>query len=305
MRRSRPATSPTGPARPRPAPSRRAAALAAVVVVAAGAAVWYGVPRAAPPRLSDGSDPAAADPDLREVAPGVRVRDLKPGAGPECPPGAVVRLHYTGWLTDGRVFDTSRASARPVELPLGGAIPGWQAGIPGMRAGGVRKLVVEPKQGYGARRVGGAPPNATLVYEVELVEVVPEAPSGGPAALADGTAPWAADPGLRDLSDGLRVRDLAAGAGPECPPGAVVTVHFTGWLPDGMPFDSTRPRGTAADFPLALLSPGLQRGVPGMKAGGVRKVVVPAALGYGKRGAPPRVPPDTPVVFEIELVSFR
>jgi peptidylprolyl isomerase len=305
MRRSRPATTPNPTGAARTAPSRRVVALAAVVVVAAGAAVWYGVSRASPPKLSDGTDPAAADPDLREVAPGVKVRDLKAGTGPECPPGAVVRLHYTGWLTDGRVFDTSHASARPVEMPLGGAIPGWQEGIPGMRAGGVRKLVVEPKQGYGARRVGGVPPNATLVYEVELVEVVPEAAPGGPAALADGTAPWAADAGLRDLGDGLMVRDLAAGAGPECPPGATVTVHFTGWLPDGTPFDSTRPSGKAAVFPLPLLSPGLQRGVPGMKAGGVRKFVVPAALGYGKRGAPPRVPPDTPVVFELELVSFR
>ena len=107
--------------------------------------------------------------------------DTKVGTGAEARPGRVVRVHYTGWLYDaskadkrGQKFDSSKDRNDPFEFPLGGGqvIPGWDKGFAGMKVGGTRVLTIPPAMGYGARGAGGViPPNATLVFEVELLEV--------------------------------------------------------------------------------------------------------------------------------------
>lgn len=122
--------------------------------------------------LTDGTDPNAEDAGLKDLGGGLKIRDLKEGSGPECPPGAKVVAHYTGWLTNGKVFDSSRKKGEPIEFALTGVIAGWQQGIPGMKVGGVRKLVIPPDLGYGARGAGNdIPGGATLIFEVELVAI--------------------------------------------------------------------------------------------------------------------------------------
>jgi FKBP-type peptidyl-prolyl cis-trans isomerase FkpA len=105
---------------------------------------------------------------------GLQIEDLKVGDGDTAAAGQHVTVHYTGWLTDGRKFDSSKDRGDPFDFPLGGrrVIAGWDEGVQGMRVGGVRKLTIPPELGYGARGAGGViPPNATLVFEVELLEV--------------------------------------------------------------------------------------------------------------------------------------
>lgn len=103
---------------------------------------------------------------------GLVIEDIIEGAGVEACAGQTVSVHYTGWLTDGRKFDSSKDRNEPFEFTLGGrrVIAGWDEGVAGMRIGGTRKLTIPPQLGYGARGAGGViPPNATLVFEVELL----------------------------------------------------------------------------------------------------------------------------------------
>ncbi|WP_353191750.1 FKBP-type peptidyl-prolyl cis-trans isomerase [Pandoraea pnomenusa] len=105
---------------------------------------------------------------------GLQYEELQVGDGAEATPGNTVTVHYTGWLTDGKKFDSSKDRNDPFAFVLGGGmvIRGWDEGVAGMKVGGKRKLIIPAELGYGARGAGGViPPNATLVFEVELLEV--------------------------------------------------------------------------------------------------------------------------------------
>jgi FKBP-type peptidyl-prolyl cis-trans isomerase FkpA len=105
---------------------------------------------------------------------GLVIEELTLGDGDEARAGQHVSVHYTGWLTDGTKFDSSKDRGDPFDFPLGRGhvIAGWDQGVQGMRVGGKRKLTIPSELGYGARGAGGViPPNATLVFEVELLAI--------------------------------------------------------------------------------------------------------------------------------------
>ncbi len=107
--------------------------------------------------------------------------DLTPGTGVEAAAGQTVSVHYTGWLYDegaadhkGKKFDSSKDRGEPFSFRLGAAevIPGWDTGVAGMKVGGARRLTIPPEMAYGRRGAGGViPPNATLVFDVDLLGV--------------------------------------------------------------------------------------------------------------------------------------
>jgi len=105
---------------------------------------------------------------------GLVIEDIIEGSGAAAAAGQHVTVHYTGWLTDGTKFDSSKDRNEPFDFPLGArhVIAGWDEGVQGMKIGGTRKLTIPAQLGYGARGAGGViPPNATLVFEVELLGV--------------------------------------------------------------------------------------------------------------------------------------
>ncbi len=109
----------------------------------------------------------------------------------------------------------------------------------------------------------------------------------------------------REYLTSLGIEDLTVGSGAECKPSAKVKVHYRGTLMDGTEFDSSYGRGQPIEFPLDNLIEAWQKGIPGMKVGGKRRLMVPYAMGYGVRGSPPAIPPKADLIFDIELLGVR
>ncbi len=125
---------------------------------------------------AENSDNANDSSDTANTNAEVETETLEEGEGEETQIGDTVLMHYTGTLEDGTKFDSSYDRGQPFEVTLGAGqvIQGWEQGVPGMKVGEKRKLTIPPELGYGAQQVGEIPPNSTLIFEVELIEIVDE-----------------------------------------------------------------------------------------------------------------------------------
>jgi peptidylprolyl isomerase len=228
---------------------------------------------------------------------GLKTEDLVVGTGREAKTGDTLTVEYTGWLQakyGGEPFDASRLHDKPFQFVLGqgDAIAGWDQGLVGMKVGGKRKLTVPSELGYGAEGAGDGriPPNAALIFEVNLLDV-----QGPPAATLPSTS----------VTE-LKIEDLVVGTGKEAKNGDTLSVHYTGWLEDGTKFD-TSIGGQPIEFVLGQgrVIPGWEKGLLGMKVGGKRRLTIPPALGYGESGAGDTIPPNAALIFEVELVAIK
>jgi len=138
--------------------------------------IFMGVLMTIPGNGQSNASPTEVEGDPTRTRSGLEYWDIVVGTGDTAVAGQSVQVHYTGWLTNGRKFDSSVDRGRPFSFPLGAGqvIRGWDEGVAGMKVGGKRQLRIPPDLGYGPRGAGGViPPNATLIFDVELLEVGP------------------------------------------------------------------------------------------------------------------------------------
>lgn len=254
-----------------------------------------------------------------EVKPVLEKTDLKTGEGQEVQAGDTVTVNYIGVsCSTGKVFDSSWSRGAPATFPLGQVIPGWGQGIPGMKVGGQRQLVIPPALAYGATPPAGSgiEPNETLVFVVDLVSVgapattttaALESAKDKPCVAANGIPPVQGKPDVPvpvgPPPTSLQTQDLVVGTGTEAKPGDTVTVQYVGVAcSTGKQFDASWDRGQPANFPLSQVIPGWQQGIPGMKEGGRRLLLIPPELAYGTEGRP-GIAPDESLVFVVDLVK--
>ena len=235
------------------------------------------------------------------TASGLEYIELRTGSGAQPQPGEVVAVHYVGKLQDGTQFDSSYDRGEPIRFPLGSGmvITGWDEGIGLMREGGAATLIIPPDLAYGDAGAGGViPPNATLTFDVELVDIT----AGSPAAPTEVAASR-----YITTEQGIQYVDLVAGDGPEATNGQLVVAHYTGWLEDGTKFDSSIDRGEPFTFNLGMgqVISGWDLGIRGMKVGATRQLVIPPDLAYGESGAGGVIPPNATLIFEIELLEVQ
>ncbi len=265
----------------------RAALLASIVlsfVCAASAQTPSAIP--APP------DVAKPPSDAIVSSTGLVSKVITPGTGTTHPAADdLVTVQYTGWTSDGKMFDSSVVRGKPATFPLDRVIAGWTEGVRLMVAGETRRLWIPEALAY-----KGAPnrPKGTLVFDVELIAFT-ESPMHAPA---DVKAPPA---DAKRTPSGLAYKVLKEGVGVRHPrASSTVTVHYSGWTTDGKLFDSSVVRGQPATFSLGNVIPGWTEGVQLMVEGEKMRFWVPESLAYKGQS-----PPYGMLVFDIELIRFQ
>ena len=260
-------------------------------------------PTLAPPKLEDAKKPAAGDipapadvaaapADAKKTATGLAYKVITKGTGAAHPTANDrVKVHYTGWTTDGKMFDSSKKRGQPAEFALGAVIPGWTEGVQLMVIGETTRFWIPEAQAYAGRP--GAPAGM-LVFDIELLEIK-TAPK---PSLALATPPADA----QKTASGVVSKVIKAGTGTVHPSGSdIVNVDYSGWTTDGKMFDSSTLRGKAADIPMDKVIPGWSEGLALMVEGETRMMWIPEELAYkGRQGAPAGM-----LVFEVSLNSIK
>jgi FKBP-type peptidyl-prolyl cis-trans isomerase len=244
------------------------------------------------------SDVAAPPADAAKTASGLASKVLQAGKGDQKPAAAdTVTVHYSGWTTDGKLFDSSVKRGQPTSFPLNGVIKGWTEGLQLMVEGEKRRFWIPAGLAYG-ENPGGGRPGGLLVFDVELLSIK-QAPK--PPAVPEDVA--AAPESAEKTATGISSKVLTKGTGATHPKATdQVKVHYSGWTTDGKLFDSSILRNEPIVFPLNQVIPGWTEGVQLMVEGEKRRLWIPAKLAYGE-SPPPGAPAGT-LVFDVELLEI-
>ncbi len=231
---------------------------------------------------------------------GLQYEIIEEGEGELPQQGNRVRVHYTGTLEDGTVFDSSQdGDPFTFALGTGSVIPGWDEGIALLPEGSTARLVIPPGLAYGAQGSPPViPPNSTLTFEVELVEILPGAPAAPQTVDEDDYI---------TTESGLMYYDIEEGEAGRTPEeGQPVRIHYTVWLEDGTKLDSSLDRDQPLVVPVGndQLLPGWDEGLATMNVGGHRQLVLPPELAFGAQSPGGNVPDNATLIIEVELLEL-
>ncbi len=286
------------PAEAKPAATKEAKALTPKNTPAKTAKPVPANPAKLRPRPMPAPDDVAAAPaDAIKTASGLASKVIVQGSGTVNPKAEdTVEVHYTGWTTDGKMFDSSVNRGRTAKFPLNRVIKGWTEGLQLMVTGEKRRFWIPGNLAYGDKPMRPGAPSGTLVFDVELISIQ-EAPKPIPAPADVAAIPADA----KKTETGIGYKVLTAGKGEAHPKQTDrVEVHYTGWTTDGKMFDSSVLRGKPAQFPLYGVIKGWTEGVQLMVPGEKTRFWIPAELAYGNK--PGR--PAGMLVFDIELLKI-
>lgn len=270
-------------------------ALAAALVFAAPVNAAPQAPAAAPPVVRSyvaPADVAAPPADAIKTPSGLATKVLVPGTGKDRPKADdYVSVHYIGWTSEGKMFDSSYPRGKASSFQLPRVIPGWSEAVQLMVVGEKRRAWIPEALAYKGREDR---PKGMLVFDIELVEIKPGLTTPPDVAAAPADA--------QKTRSGIAFKVLTPGTGTVHPKrSSRVTVHYTGWTTDGKMFDSSVVRGQAATFPLDEVIPGWTEGVQLMVEGEKRRFWIPQRLAYdGQEGMPQGM-----LVFDIELLGIK
>ncbi len=259
--------------------------------------------------------------EIHTTDSGLKYEILTKGTGESPTAEDFVTVHYEGSLMDGTIFDSSYKRGETITFPLNRVIKGWTEGVQLMNVGSKYKFTIPSELAYGEAGGGPIPPNADLIFTVELFAVETaeeaakkeaamraEAEQANKAAKAEGEK-FLADnkgkPGVHTTASGLQYKVLLEGTGKSPRATDRVSVHYEGTLIDGTKFDSSYDRGEPIDFGLNQVIPGWTEGVQLMKEGAKYKFFIPSDLAYGPQGSPGAIPPNAALIFTVELIRVN
>lgn len=231
---------------------------------------------------------------------GLQYAITEAGTGEQPKKGDKVVVHYTGKLEDGTEFDSSVKRGQPFSFDLGAGrvIKGWDEGFALLHQGDKAILNIPPDLGYGSRDMGPIPANSTLIFEVELLEIVKEKKIEQYDTV---------NKVVLTTDSGLKFILVEEGKGKKAAAAYEVIVHYSGFLTDGSMFDSSVKRGQPFTFTLGMgqVIPGWDEGIALMKIGDKAKLIIPYELAYGENGRPPVIPPKAELIFDVELLDIK
>lgn len=252
----------------------------------------------APGDIPAPADVAAPPADAQKTPSGLASKVLTPGTGADHPKEwDEVKVHYTGWTTDGKMFDSSVKRGQPASFPLNRVIKGWTEGVQLMVLGEKRRFWIPVELAYNNKP---GRPAGMLVFDVELLEIKKGVePPPPPVTPPDVAAP---PKDAEKTKSGLFSKVLTPGNGKDHPKASSrVKVHYSGWTTDGKMFDSSVMRGQPITFGLDQVIPGWTEGVQLMVPGEKRRLWIPQEMAYkGQPGAPAGM-----LVFDVELISIE
>ena len=211
--------------------------------------------------------------------------------------GDKVKVHYSGYFKDGKIFDSSVERNSPIEFPIGKGmvIRGWEEGLMLLNEGEKAKFIIPYHLAYGDNGRGGIPPKSDLIFDVELLEVtemlIPK-PFDTIGKI------------VKETSSGLKYFVVENGNGKSADPTSKVKVHYTGFFENGDIFDSSVQRGMPFEFQLGQgnVIKGWEEGIPLMKVGDKFRFVIPYQLAYGEYANGP-IPAKATLIFDVELIE--